>query len=306
MKASASAPGKVILCGEHFVVYGEPALVAAVNLRAYVEAYRCRRPGIEVESDRVSGRGLKPVEEAVRFILEAYGLDSKNVGLKVKVRSEIPLGSGLGSSAAVSVASALAAAKLLGFKPSREKLFEAGFRAEKLVHGRPSGIDPAISVYGGLLRFKAGRVRRVRFQGRLELVVADSGIERSTGVMVEKVRRISSRYPRLFSDMRRAARRIVAEAVDAVSEGDFERLGELLNVNHGLLSAVGVSNSRLERLVYAAREAGALGAKITGAGGGGCILALARAGEASKLASTLKDAGAKAVYQVEVSGRGAF
>jgi len=304
--AEATAPGKVILCGEHFVVYGEPAIVAAIDLKAHAYASFTDGPGIHVYSSRVSENALKPIHDVIKLLVESKGAKLIDKGLTVSINSNIPISAGLGSSAAVSVASILAVSKLLGFKLKKSEVVALGVKAEEIIHGRPSGVDPTISVYGGMLVFKiGGRIRRIKPARPIELIIADSGLKRSTGVMVRKVSELASKHPAIFLRLRSTARMIVREAIEAIIEGDVEKLGVMLNLNHGLLSAIGVSNTRLEKLTYAAREAGALGSKITGAGGGGCIIALARPGESDRIVSSLIDAGAEAVYKTRIVEVGA-
>lgn len=298
----AVAPGKIILCGEHFVVYGEPAIVAAVDLKACAHASFVDELGIHVYSSRVSEVSLRPIYEVIKLLLESRNVSLDNKGIAVSIDSEIPVSAGLGSSAAVAIASILAVSKLLGLKLKKREVISLGVKAEEFIHGRPSGIDPTISVYGGILLFKrGGRIRRIKPTKPMEFVIANSGIKRSTGIMVHKVGELSSKYPDVFLGLRYTMRRIVRRAVKAIVEGEIEILGDILNLNHGLLSAIGVSNSKLERLVYAAREVGALGSKITGAGGGGCIIALAKPGESDRIASSLIDAGAEAVYKARIA-----
>ncbi|MCS7113493.1 MAG: mevalonate kinase [Nitrososphaerota archaeon] len=305
--AEAVAPGKVILCGEHFVVYGEPAIVAAIDLKAYAYASLTDEPGIHIYSSKVSEDALQPIREVVKLLVESKDARLIDKGLMVSINSGIPISAGLGSSAAVAVASILATSKLLGLKLKKREIVSLGVKAEEIIHGRPSGIDPTISVYGGILLFKpGGKIRRIKPAKPVELVIADSGLKRSTGVMVRRVGELASRYPDVFSRLRSTVRMLVRRAVEAIIEGDIEELGGILNMNHGLLSAIGVSNSRLEKLVYAAREAGALGSKVTGAGGGGCIIALARPRESDRIASSLVDAGAEAVYKARILEVGAM
>ncbi|RLE74146.1 MAG: mevalonate kinase, partial [Thermoprotei archaeon] len=270
----ASAPAKVILVGEHFVVENQPAIAVAVELRARARAtprsddrvvIRSANLGLEcsfAQGEEVGVRELRPLGVVVREVQEAAGSWR---GLELTVESDIPVAAGMGSSAAVAVAATLAVSRLLGLKLSREEVSRIAYEAERLVHGKPSGIDNTISTYGGAIVYR-------RSEGFLpldcdftgyKLVLADSGIPRSTGEMVARVRELRARHPRIMEPLYHAAGRLTIEAAKALRDGDFARLGELMNINHGLLSAIGVSNEKLEQLIYAARRAGALGAKIT-------------------------------------------
>ncbi len=313
MSAVASAPGKVILVGEHFVVENEPAIAVAINLRARVRATKVEGEGVEVRSrelglaqvfrgDEPRSSPLYPVYFAAKVTMENIGVESP---LRVEVFSDIPPASGMGSSAAVAVATVAAVAKALRVKLVEDEISRLAYRAEEIVHGKPSGIDNTISTYGGAIAYRKteGFLRLEADFSPVRLVLADSGLPRSTGEMVARVRRLKAKYPRVFEPLYHAAGRLAIEAGKAIEAGNFRALGELMNVNHGLLSAIGVSNEVLERLVYRAREAGALGAKITGAGGGGFIVALCEKGSEERVAKALREVSSR-VFVVDVSGEG--
>ena len=313
MGVTASAPGKVILVGEHFVVENEPAIAVAVDLRARVIVeprgddkvfISSRELGVSAEygPNAEAGGVLAPVYAVVREVFNNVGVWR---GVSVRVESDIPPASGMGSSAAVAVATAAAVSGFLGLRLGLDEVSQIAYKAEKIVHGTPSGIDNTVSTYGGAIAFR-------RLEGFIpleadftgyRLVLADSGIPRRTGDLVARVRALKARYPSVMEPLYHAAGRLAIEAGKAIQDGDFARLGELMNVNHGMLSAIGVSNHRLEQLVYAAREAGALGAKITGAGGGGFIVALVSEEKACRVAEKLKPISSR-VFTVEVSRDG--
>ena len=307
-RSRASAPAKVILVGEHFVVHGEPAIVLAIDIRATVTAEMRPEPGIHIESENLGVSGLFKGGE---FIPERGGLEAKRDlepihavaaeiisgchlknGVGINVSSPIPVAAGLGSSAAVSVASAAALCSLLGREVSSDEIFRIAFNAERIVHGNPSGIDPAISTYGGILWYRRSEaIRRLEFDIDLPLVIGNTGRRRSTGDLVAKVGMLRSRYPDIIDNVIRAGGEIVKRSIQALKEEDLESLGELMNIDHELLCAVGVSCEELERLVHAARKAGAYGAKLTGAGGGGCMIALAPPEKLGEVADAIRRAG---------------
>ncbi len=295
--AKASAPGKVILFGEHFVVEDQPAIAIALNLRARVYAEVREKEGIEVYSKNLSLREVFPKEDPKSPLYPIYyaakstlSFIGKEKGLYIEVDSEIPPASGMGSSAAVAVATVAAVAASLGFKLDREDISMLAYRAEKIVHGKPSGIDNTISTYGGAIAYRKseGFLQLEADFSPVMLVLADSGIPRNTGIMVAKVQELRKKYQKIMDPLYYAAGRLAVEAAKMMERGDFEAVGELMMINHGLLSAIGVSNMKLEELVYTARKVGALGAKITGAGGGGFIVALCRRGEEKKVAKELE------------------
>jgi mevalonate kinase len=311
MGVVASAPAKIILLGEHFVVYGEPAIVLAIDRRAYATVeYRedkrlCFRSvnlnfagyfengifKIEQGDEREARLKFEPVKLAVEKVLQTY---RKNVGLDIEINSTIPVAAGLGSSAAVVTAVTAAVGALLNLKMSKEDVFRITYEAEKVVHGTPSGVDPAISTFGGTLLFQIDTgFKPLEVKMDMPLIIGDTGVERSTRVQVEKVRNIMDNYPRVADPLKKAAREVVLRAIDALKENDLETLGELMNINQALLCGVGVSDESLEWLINAARKAGALGAKLTGAGGGGCMIALATSEKLQQVLEAIMSAGGR-------------
>jgi mevalonate kinase len=309
MEVVASAPAKVILFGEHFVVYGEPAMVIAIDKRAYAKAENRSDKRLYIHSSNLNlaacfeGEHFKvekgdpkearikfePVRLAVEKILEKHG---ENVGLNIEINSTVPVAAGLGSSAAVVAAVTTAVSKLLNVNISKEEVFRITYEAEKIVHGTPSGIDPAIATFGGALLFQMDTgFKPLEVKMDIPLVIGDTGIERSTRVQVDKVRELRERYPQIMESFTWAARQIVMRALEALKERDLETLGELMNINHALLYGIGVSDESLEWLINAARKAGALGAKLTGAGGGGCMVALARNEKLEEVSEAIQRAG---------------
>jgi len=308
---TASAPAKAILFGEHFVVYGEPAVVLAIDKRAYVSAQLRKDERIYINSPDIGVSGtfkgekfqaekgsskarvkLEPVKNAVRQVLERA---ERKAGVNVRIKSEIPVSAGLGSSAAVATATIVAVSGLLEIQLFREHIFRMAYESERLVHGTPSGIDPAIATYGGTLQFQRGRdFIPLNVQTNIPLVIGNTKIERSTGELVSIVRRIREHYPTIVDPIIRTGGKIAQDAVEALKKNDLQTVGELMNINHALLCAVGVSHEALERLVYAARKDGALGAKLTGGGGGGCMIALAEEKKLKQVITAIECAGGTA------------
>ena len=311
MGVTASAPAKVILFGEHFVVYGEPAIVLAIDRRAYAKtekrtdkqlhlrstnlnlSAKIENGNFKVEQGDLKEARMKfePVELAVKKVLEKHG---ENVGLDVEITSTVPVGAGLGSSAAVVAAVATSVGALLDVQMSKEDIFKITYEAEKAVHGTPSGVDPAISTFGGALLFQMDTgFKPLEIKTDIPLVIGDTGVERSTRVQVEKVKEIAEKYPQIVEPVMLAAREIVLRAIDACKKNELATLGELMNLNHALLYGVGVSDESLEWLINAARKAGALGAKLTGAGGGGCMIALAEDEKLREVLEAIQSAGGR-------------
>ncbi|MGC8831597.1 MAG: mevalonate kinase [Thermoproteota archaeon] len=282
MKILCKAPAKVIISGEHSVVYGYPALVAAVNVYSKVSVEALEEIGThEIYSDKYgagkmiggafSGPGsLKPFAKIITVFRESEGFKGR---LKVRISSEIPPASGMGSSASLSVALANALLKLVYEKPPDEKVFNLAMEGEKVAHVNPSGVDVAAALWGGLILFIRDRgVERLE-AGQGIFLLADSGLERSTKDMISKVASLREKEPDLFNIIMTSVSSITTR-ISRLLQTDIAEAGRLMTLNHLLLSLMGVSNSRLDSLVWASISAGAYGAKLTGGGGGGCVLTL--------------------------------
>jgi len=289
--ATSRAPGKIILTGEHFVVLGAPAVAMAVNLYSHATV-RPARPGrIEVEAgiplqaigpvnqnQNQNGRKLlEPLRLAARETLDYIG--DKGSGISLDVDCEIPVGAGLGSSASTTVAIITAVAKARRAKLVRKEIFRIAFGPESFLHGSPSGVDHATSIYGGIISFtKPEGIKQLKLKQAPRILVCDTGIHRSTKKLVEAVVRKSREQRQAYSAHVDDVRDISENAIRALRKGDLGELGSLMDANHELLVKIGVSHPLLDKLVRVARVAGALGAKLTGAGGGGCIIALCKTG----------------------------
>jgi len=281
----------VILFGEHAVVSGALALGAAVDLR--VKASIEDLPGrleISVPDLRMTlgGIALDPLSGAVltkdvsegavhaaRYIsvvLKEFGAKD----LRVTVESEIPPASGLGSSASVVVATLGALSRHLALDLSADEIAKEAYRIEKSVQeGLGSPTDTALATFGGY-QLVEGSARSIELP-KIKLVVGFTGRPHDTRAEVEKVQRFRARYPEIVDPIFRAIGEISRRAPDCIRDGRLDELGRLLDANHGLLEAIGVGTRELSELVYASRGAGrAFGAKLTGAGGGGCMIALPR------------------------------
>lgn len=274
---TASAPGKIILLGEHAVVFGRPAIALAIGLRL-----RCT----VAPSEQFSVNGQPMTEKGHSYIMTAVKESWSGGPLSVDISSEIPSGSGLGSSAAVTVGTLGAIAGMKGTL-SPEQVARQAFNVESVVQGRASPIDTSVSAHGkGIfisseqgddLLWKIERdVRRWYIHDcavpEMTLVVGFTGHKAPTGPLVAKVKR--------YVDHTRFAREIIDEIGDLTREGmvrlkdrDLEGLGRIMTKDHNLLAILGVSTPELQRLVDASLPF-SYGAKLTGAGGGGSIIAL--------------------------------
>jgi mevalonate kinase len=293
----ASAPGKVYLFGEHAVVYGEPAVPCAIERRARVTAERREDGRLRVEATDLTLDGFtvtwgggpedRPdvdvptplVEAAMGYVEGAIAqardaADAPEAGFDLTVGSDLPLGAGLGSSAAVVVAAIDAATRELGVTLDAREVAERAYRVEHEVQdGQASRADTFCSAVGGAVRVQGDSCRRLEGVSNLPFVVGYDGGAGDTGELVAGVRRLREAYG-FAADTVEAIGELVTAGEVALAEGDLEELGRLMDFDHGLLSALGVSSRSLDTMVWAAREGGATGAKLTGAGGGGCVVAL--------------------------------
>ena len=278
--SSGSAFGKVIVLGEHAVVYGQPALASALAQGCTVTV----TPGegrMMIDTDvHAIDNADHAVCRAVKTTLDAAGLNER---VDVRIHFDIPAGAGLGSSAALSVALPRAVAAFTGKSVDVTTISNA---IEKVFHGNPSGLDALLAETGAIGLFtRAGGLKPVVPSQPLRVVIADTGVPRSTQTQVsnvaERLKRLGSPIEKTIEVIGELSRR----GAEAVAAGNHQMLGELMDVNQGLLSALGVSSPEIESLVGIARRAGAYGAKLTGAGGGGCIIAI---GNEESVASALK------------------
>lgn len=313
----ATAPGKIILFGEHAVVYGEPAIAAPltqVRASAIVRDSRGARVRITVPD---LGRDFwldeanagDPFAFAVRLVQEAAGL-STLPALEIQIESNIPIASGLGSGAATAAALIRALARHLHHPELSDdaSVCALTYEVEKIHHGTPSGIDNTVVAYERPVYF----VRRdpdnliETFEvGRpLQLLVADTGHRSSTHAVVSDVRRQWRAEPDQFERIFAACGNIANEARTALATGDLQRLGDLFRQNHRWLQQMTVSSAALDRLVRVAEESGALGAKLSGGGRGGNMIALVTSATRAAVAQALLAAGATRVLATVLGATG--
>ncbi|MBI4676219.1 MAG: mevalonate kinase [Elusimicrobia bacterium] len=311
---TARAPSKLILLGEHAVVYGHPAVAVPLGEPFAQATARLVGPGgpvgVELQDFGLAWlRGSEPsAEEARPFsriveICVASGMAPDN-GWTLTVRSAVPIGCGLGSGAAVAAASFKAVYGLFGARRCDRELCSSVYEVEKLLHGTPSGVDNTVIAYGRPVLFRKGEAPTFLSGpgAPLFLAVADTGLRHKTAEVVAEVARLRSQAAALLDEAFRGIGALAREGAAAFEKGDLSALGRLMNEDHRLLRGIGVSAPDLERLVAAARKAGALGAKLCGAGRGGCMAALADSPEASlRLAEALLAAGAKHAFASQVS-----
>ena len=253
----ASAPGKLIVLGEHSVVYGHRAIAAAVSRRTTVELVEDPGPTTLAESDIVDERLM----QALRQTLPPDGY-------AVRISTDLPVGRGMGSSASLSVALLRLRARFEGFEPDFAWLHEQGFELERIFHGSPSGLDHAVSALESAVVYRKGQPPRPIDMPPTTMVVLDSG---SAGNTAELVAGVAARRPAIDPALERLGE-LVEQALPRLADADA--LGSAMDEAHARLAEIGVSTPVLDDLVGLARRNGARGAKLSGAGGGGVVMAL--------------------------------
>ena len=313
-KVGASAPGKVIIFGEHFVVYNNEAIVAAINRRCYGKAESTESSEVRIDSnllleripyaDRLATKFneqrntkfFEPLETFCQNILKEY---APRVGLQIHINSELAVGSGLGSSAASCVVlAAILSAVISGTastemsSSNRKWVFENALDCEKIFHNKSSGVDCYVSTYGGLVHFtglKSTIKTTTSIENRqLPLFLINTRMSHETSELVSHVRRFSKSRSKYFNELTNDASAICSMGARAIAKGSLEEIGQLMTQNHKLLKEIGVSNKEVEKIISICIRCGSLGAKITGAGGGGCILVLAQHETVPTLAAALR------------------
>lgn len=305
---TASAAGKIIVLGEHAVVYGRPALAVPISeLRARVRVESRIRQGVVIHArnvnrtfDLATALSDDPLAAITRATLDHLGVD-RNVGIDVWIDSDIPLASGLGSGAAVSTAIARALALHFRMQLQTEQLSALVFETEKLYHGTPSGIDNSVIALERPIRFSIlGGAQPIRIARPLVLVVANTGVASPTRIAVGDVRRTwqedRSRLEVIFDGVGD----IVKRAQLALAVGLTDELGELMTQNQALLRLLGVSSSEIDNLIQAGMNAGALGGKLSGAGRGGNVIFQIHLGGKERIEHALLDAGATSVLTTTI------
>ncbi len=307
--ATGRAPGKVILFGEHAVVYGYPAIAVPVS---EVQAMACVEDGPAGQGTIVLAHDLgrrvivreaaqdDPLACIVRLALEAMHC-AADPDLTITVTSTIPVARGMGSGAAVSTAIVRALAGHFRHWLTSQAISDLVYQTEVLYHGTPSGIDNTVIAFEKPVYFVRDVAREVFWVGQpFLLAIADTGIESPTREVVGDLRRRYQAGPARYRPLFEEAGSIAVEARKAIARGAIEELAGLMDRNHALLQQMGVSSPQLDRLVGAAHEGGALGAKLSGAGWGGNMIALVTEETQSRVELMLRLAGAVRVLVTEV------
>jgi mevalonate kinase len=308
---SAYAPGKVILFGEHAVVYGYPAIASPVTqVRAKVTVsaepksprglVRLIAPDIGLETTLANLAENHPLAVVIRKAETAMKL-SHIPACSIHITSTIPIAGGMGSGAAVSVAVLRALSVSVGHPLSDKEISDLVFEVEVIYHGTPSGIDNTVITYAKPIYFIKGKpIEILPVKRSFTLIIADTGVRSPTAIAVGDVQKARESDPERFEKLFDAARVIAIAARKAIKSGKVEALGPLMNENQTMLRQIGVSSPELETLIEAAIAAGAKGAKLSGAGRGGSMIAVVSPDASNEVTKVLLGAGAVGTIVTEI------
>lgn len=317
MKVTVSAPGKLMLMGEHAVVYGRPCIVTAIDQRMKVSIefideflmiLNARNMQLSKYQKSLSeiGRGEIPkeakfVEYAVYNFLQKYKIEK---GVSISTVSEFSENIGFGSSSAVSVGVIKALSELMQSKLSNKELFDLSYKTVLDVQGKGSGFDAAAALYGGTLYFQTGgKIIESLPVDDMSLVVGYSGVKADTVSMMNLVSEKMKNYKEGVEKIFDSIAKLVEEGRKAILEKDWERLGTLMDYNQNYLEDLGVSTDKLNLMIDTAKKAGAYGAKLSGAGGGDCMIALVSEERRSIVEDAIKTVGGEIMY-VSINAQG--
>ncbi|MBI2315045.1 mevalonate kinase [Candidatus Daviesbacteria bacterium] len=331
-KVIVSAPGKLMLLGEHAVVYGRPCIVTAVGQRMKATAELIDEPIFQLDAPDVQvldyqkpmdqlgvgyiPKGAKFVEIAVTNFLRhpqpdrgSINIDSHfrgndRFGIKVTTKSEFSSQFGFGSSSASTVCVIKALSELTGANLDSKAIFDLAFKTVLAIQGKGSGFDVAAAVYGGTLYFVVGgKTIEPLNINYLPLIVGYSGIKADTVILINAVLEKAKKYPEVIENIYDSIGKLVEQAKQKVLSKDWQSVGELMNFNEGYLTALGVGSKKLAEMIYSSRDAGAFGAKLSGAGAGDCMIALAPEDKIPAVKDGITSAGGQVInVQANVEG----
>lgn len=291
MRVKVSAPGKLMLLGEHAVVYGYPCLVTAVDKRIHVEVEK-----IENEKDIIDSPQVKEsrfVEESINFFKKRFDIAQS---VKFQTNGDFSHRVGLGSSSAVTVATFKALSTIFGKNLTLRDIFNLSYHMTLKIQGVGSGFDIAAAAFGKTLYYlKGGEIIEPLLIDKLPLVIGYSGRKADTPTLIRKVASLHKKKRKKVDEIFKKMSSLVEKAKAAIERQDFEKLGQLVKEDHRLLRDLKVSTPKLDRMVEAATSAGAEGAKLSGAGGGDCMIALVDEDKRSLVEKAIKEAGGEII-----------
>ena len=284
MTSIAKSPGKIILFGEHFVVYQNRAILGAINKYATVTTEKTNTDNILISSslgqssikkdENVSNieKKFRPFFYIAKQVIEKNNFDK---GITIKIESDIPIGAGLGSSSACCVAAAASVLNLFNNSDEKEVL-ELAIQAEKTIFPNTSGADCTVSVSGGIIEYQKEKgFSKIETENEFNFIIIDSEHVHSTDKVVERVRKFKENNSDLFTELCSEEERLITKALESMKKNDLETIGKCMAQNQMFLEQIGVSNDELLSITKEIEKI-TFGAKITGAGDGGCIIALTK------------------------------
>ena len=282
MKSQGIGFGKTILFNEHFVVYGVPSIVSAIGKYTVAKLEPYDKPELKLEDNRdatpnYKEEKLKQQKESLSNIFKKMNIDLSKKGIKIALDGNLYAASGIGASAASCVAIARALSDYFDLNLTDEEINDIAYEGEKGYHGNPSGVDNTASTFGGIIWFKREEnniIERISIPNPVEIVIGNTRKVADTAAAVAGVKERKEKNPEKYKEIFERAENIAYLAKRALQEGDYKEVGKLMNENHKLLQQIEVSSRELDFLVNIAREQGAFGAKLTGGGLGGNMIAL--------------------------------
>ncbi len=284
MTSIAKAPGKIIIFGEHFVVYENTAILGAINKYATVTTEKTNTDNILIssslgQSSIKKDEDVSNVEKKFRpfFYIAKQVIEKNNFdkGIAIKIESDIPIGAGLGSSSACCVAAAASILNLFNNTDEKEVL-ELAINAEKTIFPNTSGADCTVSVSGGIIEYQKEKgFSKIETENEFNFIIIDSEQVHSTDKVVERVRKFKENNSEVFTELCSEEERLITKALDSMKKNDLETIGKCMAQNQMFLEQIGVSNDELLSITKEIEKI-TFGAKITGAGDGGCIIALTK------------------------------
>ncbi len=305
--------GKVILFGEHFVVYGLPGIAGGIDNKTTAEAETSNEPGLHVVDKRPAVAGYKEskaeqFKESLEYIKKAIPeVDWEKNGIRIILGGNLVAASGVGASAAACAAIARAINEFFNLGFDDERINRIAYEGEKGYHGSPSGLDNTCATYGTLIKFQrrpdGNVIERLKLDNSVGIVMANTGIPANTKALVAGVKERKEKEPEKYKKLFEDYKKLFEDAFRALKAGDWKSVGMLMDKNQELLREIGVSHPKLEELISVARDAGAYGAKLTGGGGGGYMVALTPGKELQdKVAGALKKE-VELVLKASIGGR---
>ena len=282
MKGEGKGFGKAILFNEHFVVYGVPAIVSAIGNYTVAKVIPFEVPELKLNDIREATPGYKQgkyeqQKDSINNIIKMMNIDFSKEGVEIELSGNLYAASGIGASAASCVAIARALSNYYNLNLSDDEINKIAYEGEKGYHGTPSGVDNTASTFGGLIWFEKKEpniIERINLRNPVEIVMGNTGKTADTTAAVNGVKVRKDNNPDKYGEIFNRAENIAYLAKQALEEGDFKEIGKLMNENHKLLQQIEVSSKELDFLVNVARDHGAFGAKLTGGGLGGNMIAL--------------------------------